>query len=207
MASMTKHTEPVSWLNNEAIGYIVNTKFSPQNAQFLAALAQEISNGVHDALSSSVAEALHITLLDWIAPLYSYDDQDKDKLFERIRSQYDTALSQAVKAFGPITVHFDTIKVSPSTVIAIGRDEGQFQCIRDEFVRHVDVLTDTKPPPTIIHSSLGRFVKAVDVQHVEDVIADISLDLTQVVTEFRLMRSTDAIIGKAEILKLYPLAS
>lgn len=202
---MSEFTQPVDWLDKPAVGYVVNAAFSSENATTLANLGQEINAELDGALFCPPREALHVTLLDWIAPLVDYDGADKDALFANIQERYNAALAQAIGSCGPITVHFDTVKASPSTVFIVGHDDGQFQRIRDEFVRSVKLLPGTKLPPTIIHSSLGRFTKQIDLAKVERVVAGKTLNITQVVTNFRLMRAADGSIISTELLKRYQL--
>lgn len=208
MYNESKHelTQPIDWLNKPAVGYVVNTVFSPENAAKLGKLAAEIDAELGQALFCAPQESLHITLMDWIAPLVAYDGKDKEQLFAEIHEQYDVALQQAIKAHGEITVHFGTIKVAPNTVFIVGHDDGQFQDIRDKFVSSINLLPGTKLPPTIIHSSLGRFIKKIDMDRVNQVLANKTIDITQVVTDFRLVKTPDATLAHTELIKQYQLS-
>jgi hypothetical protein len=46
----------------------------------------------------------------------------------------------------------------------------------------------TRTPPDIIYSSLGRYVKEVDLGQVRSALAAYRLELTQEVTEFEMVR-------------------
>lgn len=205
-ASKPELTQPIDWLNKPAVGYVVNTPFSPENAAKLGELASEINTELEQSLFCPPLESLHITLMDWIAPLIDYDKKDKDQLFAEIHEGYDALLQRAISLHGPITVNFDTIKVAPNTIFILGHDDGQFQNIRDKFVNSVKLLPGTKLPPTIIHSSLGRFIKQIDMEKVNKVVASKTLNITQLITDFRLVKTPDATLVHTELIKQYALS-
>lgn len=152
------------------------------------------------------SQSLHITLLDWIAPLVDYGGQDKKVLFEKIKDKYDEALSGIIGDTQPITVSFTEIKVFPSTIIVLGHDDGQFQKIRDKFLEAVELLPGTKLPPNIIHSSIIRFTGEIPIKDVEQFVAQCTVNFTQIIDSFRLVHSTREPMLEFEVLKEYKLA-
>ena len=154
-------TQPVDWTGTKHEGYIVNAGFSPQNTAKISEFMEYLRGLYGDAINLQIENSLHITLFDWIAPLLDYGGQDKAKLYQRVKNQYDEQLTKILAEHSPISVHFDTVEVHPTTVIIKGHDDGSFQKIRDAFVASVDILPGTKMPPEIIHSSIGRFVKSI----------------------------------------------
>jgi len=199
-------TQPVEWINKPVIGYAVNTEFSDDNARVLMELINKISATFTDAVFCPPRSALHITLLDWITPLVNYDGRDKNVLFAAVQPSYDKALSDILASTRPITVTFDGIKVSPSTIYITGHDTGEFQKIRDQFVSSVELLPNTKLPPAIIHSSLARFTKPIELSSANAFAANQQLDITQKVTNFRLIRTTREPNLNFETLKRYELS-
>lgn len=169
-------TQPVNWIGKSFIGYVMNTEFSGENAQGLVELMQEIEATFGGAVFCMPKASLHITLLDWIAPLVDYDGQDKDNLFKEIQPSYDKAITEALSVTSPIEVHFDEIKTSPSTIYIVGHDNGEFQRVREQFMEKVELLPGTKLPPTIIHSSLARFTKPVEISAVNSFLASKNLN-------------------------------
>jgi hypothetical protein len=202
---MPEFTESVDWLDRQLIGYVVNADFSPENAHSLATLAAQINQELGAALFCPPEEALHITLFDWISPRRNNPGRDKDKLFEEIQAQYDLATANALKDCGPIVVHFDIIRATADTLIIEGHDNGQFKFVRDRFTQGIVPLPETGGPPNIVHGSLGRFVKQVDMAKVRKVLADKTINFQQGVESFRLKRSESAMIRNALVLKEYKL--
>lgn len=200
-------TEQVSWLQKPFEGWVVNTAFSLENTQVISDLTREIEREYGEKVFVMPNKSLHITLLDWIAPLVDYEGQDKKALFSRLKSTYDSALSDILSNFAPITVRFTELKVYPSTIILLGHDEGQFQAIRDQFIDTIELLPNTKKPPTIIHSSLARFRDAIPLAEVEEFISQKNVDITQQVDNFRLVHTTAEPMLEFEILKKYALGS
>jgi len=200
-----ERTQPVDWVNKPFLGYVMNAEFSDDNAKILIELIDKIKATFNDAVFCPPRSALHITLLDWIAPLIDYDGRDKDTLFASVQPDYDKVISSILTSVNPITVHFDAVKVSPSTIYITGNDSGEFQKIRDEFVDKVELLPNTKLPPQIIHSSLARFTKPIDLNAVETFIASQTLDITQTISSFRLIRTTKEPNLEFKTLKRYEL--
>lgn len=198
-------TQPVDWVNEPFIGYVMNAEFSDDNAKILMELIDLIKVMFSDAVFCPPRSALHITLLDWIAPLIDYDGQDKDALFADIKPSYDKAMSEILATINPITVRFDTVKVSPSTIYVVGHDNGEFQQIRKQFVDKVDLLPNTKLPPQIIHSSIARFTRPIELSLVDTFIANQQLDITQVISNFRLIHTTREPNLEFNTLKRYEL--
>ncbi|MFZ2494570.1 MAG: hypothetical protein WAW60_02235 [Candidatus Saccharimonadales bacterium] len=198
-------TQPVNWLEQRHEGYMVNTVFSDENATVLDTINTQLSDELDDAVYTTTRDSLHITLLDWIAPLVDYDETDKNLLYKRICDEYDTALEKACYNVGQIAVHFTEIRVSPSTIFIVGHDDGQFQAIRERFLDNVKLLPGTKLPPTIIHSSLARFTKEINMDAVEKAVSNHHIDFMQHIDWFRLVHSYREPLLEFDELKRYKL--
>lgn len=183
----------------------MNAEFSDENAQQLVELINKLQVEFGGAVYGMPRPSLHITLLDWIAPLVDYDGQDKGALFARVRPTYDKVMADILSEVGPIRVHFDTIQVAPTTIIVVGHDDGQFQSIRDQFVQRVDLLPGTKLPPQIIHSSIARFTKPIELGPVAELIQSQKVDFVQQVDAFRLVHTRQEPMLDFEVLKRYEL--
>ena len=198
-------TQAVDWLNKSFVSYVMNTEFSDDNANVLTELIDQVRGQYGNAVFCPPRSALHVTLLDWIAPLVDYDGGNKDELFANIQPSYDKAMSEILASVNPVTVRFDTVKVSPSTIYVVGHDNGEFQKIREQFLEIIELLPNTKLPPNIIHSSLARFTQPIELSKVSAFIAKQQLDVTQEITNFRLIRGTKEPNVEFEILKRYEL--
>lgn len=198
-------TQPVDWLQQPYVGYVVNTVFSENDSHNIHELIQEIKHEFGDAVFCASPESLHITLLDWIAPLVEYDEPDKAKLFDQVKSEYDQAMTTALSTVQPFTVTFNQIHISPTTIYITAEDSGQFQEIRQTFLDNASLLPGTKLPPTIIHSSLARFTKPIKLDIVKDFLAGKTLDVTQTVDSFRLVHTAREPMLEYTVLKTYTI--
>jgi hypothetical protein len=149
-------------------------------------------------------ETLHITVMDWLAPLVTYNT-DKAELFEQLFNDYDRAFTACVRGIAPITVRFDSVLASPSAIIVKGTDDGSMQHIRDSFMQKISLLPNTKMPPTIIHSSIARFTKEFPIEPLYDFIAQQEITFTYSISEIRLVKELVAPMLQYDLVKSYPL--
>lgn len=198
-------TQPVDWLQKPHTGYVVNTTFSDANSDVLSKLIKDIEGEFGDSVFCMPEDSLHITLFDWIAPLVDYGGQDKAVLFEQIKDSYGDAITEILDTIEPFAITLNEIRVSPTTIYITGEDSGQFQEIRQRFLDQITLLPDTKQPPTIIHSSLGRFTKPIQMDRVREFLAKRTLDITQPVETFRLVKTSREPMLEYEVLKTYRL--
>ena len=129
----------------------------------------------------------HITLFEIVMTFRDYPE-DRDAIFERHRAGIDAELRAQLAGQEPITVTLDILEASPSAVIVRGTDDGSFRRIRDAISSKHLLPEGTRTPPDIIHSSLGRYVKEVELEQVRSVLAAHALKLTQTITEFEMVR-------------------
>jgi 2'-5' RNA ligase len=176
-------------IKKPVVGYMLNTPLSPENQQKIVALQKQLDEKFGSAIWNAPKESLHITLFDWLAPLVEYT-QDKDKLFDQIFDEYDQVVSNAVKGIGPITVTFDVVDASPGAVFMKGHDSGQYEAIRQHYLDNIELLPNTKRPPNIIHITVARFQEAVDLEPIQEFLAQTKISFTQEVNSFRLVKET-----------------
>ena len=200
-----KTTQTVDWLGRPCEGYVVNTTFSPNNIEIISDCINRIDKEYGSAVFCMPPSSLHITLLDWIAPLVHYDGRNKQELFRKLSPSYCAALKQILKDQKKILVTFDTINVSSTTIYLTGHDNGEFQTIRKKFLDMVVLLPGTKQPPTIIHCSLARFTQPLDLNDVKDFILQESICFTQEVELFHLVHSMREPMLEFEVLKKFSL--
>jgi hypothetical protein len=183
-----KKTTAAQWLNEEKVGYWVGSFLSPKNQQkiagFQAALQRELP-GVIWTMPDVTQQ--HITLFEIVMTFRDYPE-DRDEIFERHRAGIDAELRAQLANQGPIAVTLDTLEVSPAAIILRGTDDGSFQRIRNAVSGKHLLPNGTRTPPDIVHSSLARYVKEVDVEDVRSVLARYRLNLVQTVTEFEMVR-------------------
>jgi hypothetical protein len=200
-------SEPAAWVGKPYLGFMMNAEFSDSNKQAIDNLARDIAAVAKDAAFYMPPNALHITLLDWVAPLLDYGGQDKQQLFAKIRSEHDKVISEILASVGPISVRFTELRLSPTTIFLVGQDNGEFQLIRKQFVKKAHLLPSTKQPPRIIHSSLVRFTRAIGLKPLEQFIVTKHIDIRQNITEFRLVKTLREPMLEFEVLKRYSLGT
>lgn len=187
-------------------GYMVNAAFSYKNQIIITEIQKKLTNQFGDVLWVQPSNSLHITLLDWIAPLVEYD-QDKDKLFQQIYEDYDKVISEAIASEQIIEIDFNTVEASAAAIILIGHDNGQFGRIRQRYLDNVELLPGTKLPPRIIHSTIARFREEADLKTIQNYTKDLSVDFKQEIETFRLIKETVDPLLEFELIKNYSLNS
>jgi hypothetical protein len=152
---MDTTTDSSSYVGQAAVGYMINTALDEVNQQPVRILQNQLVTAFGPVVWPQPVESLHITLMDWLAPLVDYG-RDKDELYQQLLPDYDAVLTQLLSGAGPIAVRFHTVKVSPSAIFVVGEDGGQFSAIRKEFISKITLLPNTKQPPEIIHFTIQR---------------------------------------------------
>lgn len=190
--------------NRKVSGYMLNIGFSKDNQKKIVGIIKDIKDTFGNVILDQPAEALHVTLMDWIAPLVEYD-RDRDVLFKEGFPQYDKTFSELTDKSAPFTVIFDTIKVSPAAIYIQGYDAGQFKSLRDAFMAETTLVSGTKQPPKIIHCTIARFGAEVEMGEIERHVETISIHLEQNVDGYRLVHETETPMLAFEVLKRYQL--
>jgi 2'-5' RNA ligase len=197
-------TIPSQNLSGEFIGYVINSKLSTENQSTVSELQNKFNAEFSNTLWVPHPDALHITLMDWLAPLVDYG-RDKDEIFHEIFEEYNAAISESLDGISPIAVEFGTINVSPDAIFLIGIDHGEYQTIRQRFLGKVSLLPNTKMPPKIIHTTIARFTKELNLEEVRNFASKQSISFTQIIERFRLLRSTDTKMEAHKTIKTYSL--
>ena len=181
---------PVNWVGKAHRGFVINAAFSDENTEKIMSWFDGLHALAPEGIYAMKPEGLHITVLDWVAPLFDYGGADKRALFQKLRPSYDAIFREITGAMPAFDVHFNELRVTPETIILVGQDDGQFQSLRDQFTQRVTLPEGGKQPPNIIHSSLARFIApAIDLAPVQEYASTHPLDLTQHLSMFRLVET------------------
>jgi 2'-5' RNA ligase len=194
------------YLNQPAVGYMLNTLLSESARSEVNTLQDAFSSELHNAVWRTPRESLHITLMDWLAPLVEYYD-DKDRVFKNIYHEYNDVLTNILSEIAPMYITFNSMIVSRSAV-AIVADENStilFNDIRQKFLGKINLLPNTKLPPTIVHSTIIRFVDEIALDHVEKIANSLDFSFTEKVDGFQLVRETTVPMLGYSVIKQYPL--
>lgn len=198
------YTVPDATIGAYVTGYVVNASVRGPVQDIVEHVQETLINTFGDAVWVPPQEALHITLLDWLAPLVEYG-QDKEALFHSLFPLYDTRLSTILGETGSIEVTFNEIVVGEKAVIVKGMDDGTFSRIRTQFVEGVALPPETKLPPAIIHSTIARYEAALDLQDVRQALGPISCSAVEHIDAFRLVCEYQTPMLDFEVIKEYTL--
>jgi 2'-5' RNA ligase len=183
---------------------VVNTGLDEQATVRVERLQQALNARLGDAVWLTPPEALHITLLDLLAPLVDYGS-DKDELFQKLRPSYELAIRAALEDASEIPLTFGSAQVSENAVYFVGQDHGEFAGIRQRFLQRAELLPGTKRPPQIVHFTAARFRRTMPLSLVEDVVHQVNTSFDTQIDTFRLVRETQCPMLEYETLATYGL--
>ena len=201
-------TNSSDYLGKSAVGYMINTLLSESSQNEIKKLQEKFVTEFGDLVWTTPLDALHITLLDLLAPLVDYDN-DKNTLFENLGSQYNKALEEVLRETGPIDLTFSNMSVSSSAVIIVA-DESSTQAInnlRQKFLSKIELLPNTKQPPNIVHSTIIRFVGKAAVGNVQNFASNLDFSFVEQIKSFQLVRESKLPMLEYSLIKTYDLNS
>lgn len=183
---------------------MINTELSDEVTRQVKIIQQLTQDAFGDSLWLTPPESLHMTLLDWVAPLVDYHE-DKDALFKKLRPRYDIVLSSILDNSSKQHITFNRLIVSPSAIAIVADDAApHFNKIRQDFLSQVALPPDTKQPPTIVHVTIGRFVQEYDPAKAE-VFTRQRISIKETLDHFRLVRESKLPMLNYTTLRSYPL--
>jgi len=199
-------TIPATYLNKPETGYFYAALLS-ENAQVkVSGLLQELTEELPEIIWPMPPEAMHITLCEIIQARKVYS-QDKDTLFTDREDEYVHGAAEVLRSIPRFSVMFNRIEVSPEAIIIRTENGSAFNSIREKLLGRITLPDETKRPPNIIHSSIARYVEAVDIERVQSVMAKYSIMLEEPITEFKLIKTLVPPLLEYEELAGYPLAT
>lgn len=199
---MTPYSQPYTNIGRKVKGYMVNTALSHDTLDAIQHVRQDLNAAFPDVFYFPPLESLHITLLDWFDPLYVYAEP-LAQLYDRFFTDYDHAVQTAVAGKLPITVSFDTVRVSASALFIEGHDDGSFALIRREFLDQVDLLPGMKPSPQIIHASIARFKASVNLLEINEALQGMTILVAETIKTFRLVEERETPMLDYNVVKEY----
>ena len=124
---------PVDWVGQEHLGFVINAAFSEENTRIITTWLDGLRKVAPEGVYCMEPEGLHITVLDWVAPLFDYGGADKHELYASLYESYDATFRRITTAMRPFEVRFNELRVTPGTIILLGQDDGQFASLRSQF--------------------------------------------------------------------------
>ncbi len=197
-------TAPAPYINEPAIGYLYVALLSKSAQEKISKLLQAMHAELPDVIWPMPPEALHLTLCEVIQARKPYSE-DKETLFKRREQEYLTGAADALSTVSPFTVRIDQIEVSPEAIIVRSRDGTAFNDIRAKLLGHISLPDETKRPPDIIHSSIARYTRSVDIEAVRAVATRQALSFNEPITEFKLLKTLVPPLLQYEEIASFPL--
>lgn len=192
-------------IGRDVVGFVVNCSLSDSTRRSIANLQAELDHFEPGLLWSSPPESLHVTLLDWIAPLVRYST-DPATLYQLVSTRYDRWLNHVLTDEPPIDIVFNEVVVSPDAVVVKARDSLPFERIREAFVVGAGLPPMTKRPPRIVHATICRFLAVRPIEALTTAAGALSIEITDRIEAFRLIRETRTPMLEFDVLKTYSLS-
>lgn len=191
-------------LGKDVIGYVTNCPLSSENQQKVLEIQQKISKEFPELLWTPRGDQLHITIMDWIAPLVDYET-DKSDFFKKIYKNYDSLLNHIISDRHVFEIKFDKIIALENAILIAGQDDGTINQIRKSFVDKANLDVRTKRPSEYVHSTIARYKKEERLEKINDYLGSIRIDFSQKVDGFRLVKELKVPMIKFEVIKEYKL--
>ncbi len=201
-------TDSSDYLNKSAVGYMVNTLLSEPSRNEIKQLQDTFVAEFGYPVWATPVDSLHITLLDWLAPLVDYSGS-KDRIFREIKPKYDKALGEILSNVDPISLTFGKIIVSQSAIVIVAdkKSTQAFNDIRQKFLSKIDLLPNTKQPPNIVHSTIIRFVDEIPMKKAMSIANSLNCSFIEQVSSFQLVREARLPMLEYSVIKLYHLGT
>lgn len=195
---------PYENLGKSVVGYLINCALDKKNQIKIAAVQEKLGSQFPGFFWFPAGSELHITVLDWIAPLVDYG-RDKDEIFGEIFNNYDALFEVIIEKMKPFEIEFDQMIAYNNSLIVTGRDNGSFAKIRSQFVKKSGLDPRTKKPAGIIHSTIARYNKSENLEKISDFLKTLEISFRQKISNFRLVRETKIPMLEYKTIKQYRL--
>lgn len=198
-------TVPADYVGNENLGYALLALVSENTKNQIIDLLDNLTAKLPGILWPMPRDQLHITLCEIIqSKTYT---QDKEALYKLHSDEYEEVPARILSTMPRFTVALDIIEASPQAVIVRSNDASRFNAIRARLLANMQLPSETRTPPDIIHSSIARYLKETELERVQEVVARHKIIIEEEISEFKLIRSEIPPLQKYEVLKTYPLAT
>ena len=191
-------------LELDSDGYIVVAPLSDETKRSITELQQHIAGALPEgSLWLPQDDQLHITFAHIVSTDSTYSEP-RDVLFGRVHDAAVAGLERIATKSQPITVHFDTIEVYKGAIIIKAHDDGTYQRLRQEFVESFQLPKGSRMPPTIIHTTIVRYLQPLALDTVR-AAAETKLDVTEVTNELRLIHEQKIFVQQHEVIDRFEL--
>jgi 2'-5' RNA ligase len=188
-------------------GFIAVAPLDPAVQQSIAGLQAKLAERFSaEAFWIPTGDQLHITVAHVLSPEVTYDEPAPE-IFGRVGQQAMRALDIAVQDRPTDTVVFDTVEAFADAIIVRGHDSGELDAVRQTFVDNFDLPAGTRRPPTIIHSTIARYRKPLNLEEVQEFVSSLAIDSSTDISEIHLVHERQIFMQASDILQTYNLRS
>jgi len=194
-------TQPVDTAQS-VIAYWIVSPISDEAARVIAKLQAALTERFSDAVWSVPRKSLHISF-SALSPIF--ESAVVHSAPANVPSNYVDVFKELVSGQKPIKLHFDTVEAFPAAIILKAHDDGSYKRLRDQFNQRIELPEGTKPTPTIIHTTICKFHRSIDVDEVQNFLNTKTVEISMLVNEFRVVREKILYMVDFDILQRFHL--
>lgn len=153
---------------------------------YVAKIQNKLQNRLGDTVVLMPLHGLHMTVMEIIYN-HEYQEASRHELFSRRESQYRLLPKAIASQYSNTAIKFDALEVSKHAIILRASDSAFLNNIRSDLLKAITLPSETKKPPDITHCTIARFAKEVDLEEVRRLIEDMDVNVTEQVSEFKLL--------------------
>lgn len=197
------HTQPVD--TNQKVGaYWIVSPVSDEVAHVITETQNALKKRFSDSVWTVPRDSLHISF-NALSPFFEFTSTSNPPA--DISDTYTDVFGKLLANHPPIRLRFDTIEAFPAAIILKAKDDGSYQSLRNQFNSSVELPTGTKATPDIIHTTICKFHKAIDLDEVKGFLSTQNIDIEMVVSEFRIVREKILYMIDYDVLERFTLNS
>lgn len=184
--------------------YNIAAMLSVSTREQIMVLQEKIKTILGDIVWFTPPQCLHSTLMEIIWRT-EYATLSRRQHFEKWYGTYHQTTKEIIASHNPFTIHFTELYASPGAIIIKAENTHEYNAVRNDLLTHTKLPEGTKMPPTIVHSSVARYAKSVDVAEVQQALQALTIDITETITDFKLVTDLVPPSSKARTLETYKL--
>lgn len=166
-----------------------NIAFMPDKMaiQKILEVQAQLKSQLGDAIWLTPPNALHCTLMEIICDT-DYGGLPREEIFANWYERYGEMAKRVIASFQPFDAILDELYVSPAAIILKATDPTAFTVLRKTLLQHINLPERTKMPPGIMHCSIARYSKEIDVDSARAETSKITANIKLHIEEFKLMK-------------------
>lgn len=200
---MQKKTIPNTF-NRPFFGYWINSGLSSRPVHEITNIQKILLAHLSEAIWIPPVESLHISLVNTLDPPPSSEEENSS-----IRNLYEQILKAISTLYAPTDIHFSKLVVSPSAVFIQAESNEIIQKLRNDCIARLNgqlpVGIQLPRIPDIVHVTIARYTKTIDLNKVEAIIKNIHIAFIETVRNVRLVKIKPLPSVESETIKDFSL--